>query len=143
MLLGDFEGKIGLRPIFPNIVGRCYLYATLPCPPYRTGPTYATGPRSARVNTLGAPRFARNGHCVPAQHATHTHPKQVKNRSKRVKIGPKNHPPKRSKMGQNWLKYGRRPPRPLPNRLKTCFFGFTTPKIGGGTLMLWGAQSSK
>ena len=27
----------------------CYL----PCPPYRTGPTYATGPRSARVNALG------------------------------------------------------------------------------------------
>ena len=49
MLLYCFCGKNGLRPIFPNIVGRCYLHATLPCPPYRTGPTYATSPRSARV----------------------------------------------------------------------------------------------
>ena len=39
----------------------CYL----PCPPYRTGPTYATGPRSARVNALGPPRFARDPNCNP------------------------------------------------------------------------------
>ena len=67
VLLGDFFKKMGLRPIIPKIVGRCYLYATLPCPPYRTGPTYATGPHSARVNALGTPRFARDGHCLPAR----------------------------------------------------------------------------
>ena len=80
MQLGDFYGKIGLWPIFPNIVGRCYLYATLPCPPYRTGPTYATGPRSARVNAPGTPRFAHTRSATPK-----TGQKGVKNGSK---LGP-------------------------------------------------------
>ena len=58
----DIAGNYGFfgdgRFVLPNIVGRCYLYATLPCPPYITGPTYATGRHSARVNPPTTPRCA-------------------------------------------------------------------------------------
>ena len=41
------------------------------------------------------------------------------------------------------IKYWEGPPLPLPNHLETCFFGFPTPKKGGGRVpfTLWGTRA--
>ena len=97
--------KLAFSQFFQMLLAGATCYATLPCPPSRTGPTYATGPHSARGNTLGRPRFARDGHCVPAPHAsprsaTPKTGKQVKNRSKTDEKECQKKVTKRAKMGQ-------------------------------------------
>ena len=100
-----FFGKMGLWSIFPNPNPNCWQVlpaCCLPCPPYRTGPTYATGPRIARANGS-------------------------KTSQKRVKRGAK----KSYTKGQNGSKFCQTPLPDLPNCPQTCFFELPDPKIGG------------